>query len=226
MANSRFTQFMYSKHVMPAVIDCQFTVTPTDATGVTGLKGPGVSAVYMASSTTSTDPIFEPADGIIHVKLMDNYNKVLAVDWNAQPPVTGSSISISGSTVLTQGVPYQIVTLGTSTDANWQAAGLPSGVSAAVGQAFIAKITGGGTGTGTVKALGIGGIASIEVCGNPSLATLYPTGASNTGGWLILQSLAATSSSVTTLLPVAPTTGTVITLKFFLSNSSVTVAGE
>lgn len=213
---------MYSPHVMPVLLDVSFTVTPSAAAGVSSLTGTGVSAVYMASSTTSTDPIFEPADGIIHMKLTDNFSKLYGFSWSAQPTVTGSSISISGSSVLTQGVPYQIVTVGTSTTANWVAAGVPAGVTPAAGVVFIAKITGSGTGTGTVKALGVTNIGAIEVLGNPNLTTIAPTGVSNLGSWFVFQTLAPTSSSVTTVIPTAPTTGSVISMKLWLSNSSLT----
>jgi hypothetical protein len=222
MANQRLNQFMYSKHAMPVIVDFSFTVAPSVAAGISGLSGSQlVSAVYMHSTTTSTDPIYNPAAGYIHVKLTDNYRTFLGFDWAAEPPVTGSAINISDSSVLTQGVPYQIVTVGTSTQANWVAVGMPNGVTAAAGVSFIASVTGGGTGTGTVKALGIAGITSMEVVGNPGLTTINPTGSTSyTGAWFIFQCLAATNSSTTTQIPTAPTTGSVINMKLLLNNSS------
>lgn len=224
MANRRFTQFMYTPHIMPVLLDCQFVVDNSVAAGINTLKGPGIKAVYMNSSTTSSAPE-NPAAGYIMVQFQDNYNKFMGFDWAAIPPVTGSSISISGSTVMTVGVPYRILTVGTSTTANWAAAGLPAGVTPAVGATFLAKITGGGTGTGTVKAVTIGAVQNIESVGNPNF-TLAPTGNGNQGGWAMFQTLYSTNSSTTTEIPSAPTAGTLIYMKFYLSNSSITVQGE
>lgn len=227
MANRRFTQFQYSLEAMPVELQCSFTVAVANSAGYgqTGLVGPGISAVYMHTSATPAG-VVNPGSGYIWVKLQDNYNKLLAMDWNVQPPVTGSAINVNDTGVLTIGAPYQIVTVGTTTTAQWVAAGVPNGVTPAVGLSFLSAVTGAAGGTGTVKALGIGGIASVEVLGNTNLS-IAPTGGSTLqGGWILLQTLAATSSGTTTLIPTAPTDGSVITLKLRLSNSSLTVQGE
>lgn len=226
MANRRFTQFMYSMESMPVQLQCTFTVAAANAAGYgqTGLVGPGIQAVYMKTSSTPAGTV-NPGNGVIMVKLQDNYNKLLALDWDVQAPTTGAAINLNDTGVLTIGNVYQIVTLGTTTTAQWVAAGVPNGVTPAVGLAFVSAITGVGGGTGTVRAMGISKVADIEVMGNSNLS-LYPIGKAYQGGWLTLQILSATDASTTTQIPTAPTDGSVITLKFLLSNSSVTVQGQ
>lgn len=103
----------------------------------------------------------------------------------------------------------------------WTGVGVKPGVVPAVGVPFIATTSGvstGGGSSGTVIAAGISGITSIEVIGNTSLA-LAPiaTGYSaNTGGWVLVQFLAPTSTSVTTLIPTNPTNNSVVGMSFYV----------
>jgi len=114
---------------------------------------------------------------------------------------------------------------------NWQAVGLPLGVVPNVGAAFIATATGqstGGGSTGLVKVPSISGITSMEVVGdtNQSIAPMPMGGSPHNGGWILVQTLAPTSASVTTLIPTAPTDNTVIGMSFYVDQSSVTIAGD
>lgn len=166
-----------------------------------------------------------PAAGYIYVQFNDQYFRDYGGFDGAVAPITGSAINISGSAVMTLGVPYVITSIGTSTQANWNAVGLPLGVVPSVGLPFIATATGSGTGTGQVHAVGNSGIMRIEAVGDPSqtvndpVSAIGPT-AQGRGAYYILQCLNG-SDAVT-----APTTSSVISLKFYLSNSSVVVAGE
>lgn len=114
---------------------------------------------------------------------------------------------------------------------DWQGVGLPKGIIPAVGATFIATATGyttGGASTGTVKAIGVSGISNVELLNDPNL-TLSPVpqgGSRNSGGWAMFQMVGATSSSVTTLIPVAPTALTIINLALYLECSSVVISGE
>lgn len=114
---------------------------------------------------------------------------------------------------------------------NWQTVGLPKGVVPAIGASFIALATGqstGGGSTGTVSATGISGVSSVEIYGNPnqSLSPIPMGGSPNRGAWLMVQFLAPTSASVTTLIPVKPTDATVVEMSFYLESSSVLIAGD
>lgn len=114
---------------------------------------------------------------------------------------------------------------------NWRAVGLPKGVVPAVSASFIATATGyssrGGS-TGTVKAVTVAGISRIEVIGDPnkSLGPVPLGGSPNVGGWIMLQCLAPTSASVTTLIPAQPAAGSQIRLNFLVESKSVLISGE
>lgn len=227
MANRRFeSQFLFSFHAMQVQLDCSFTVAPADTAGngVTGQVGGGIKKVFMHTSATPATGSPNPAVGYIYVQLHDPFYNLYSHEVGFQSPVTGSGIAINGASSLTLGVPYVILTLGTTTAAEWLAVGVPAGVTPAVGVTFFAKATSaGGAHTGTVKAVGISGISSVELCGTPALSPANPV--QNGGGILIFQCLAPTSSSVTTAVPTAPAVGTIIRLKLVVSNSSILIKG-
>lgn len=302
MANTYFnSQFIYNKHTMPVLLDCNFVVDSTNGNGlgIRNLKGPGIGNVFMhttasftgtttntstavtaiaqgtgalavgmplqgtgipvgatisaitsssaitissaATSSNASETITyqavgnpNPASGIILVQLGQNYYRYYGGFYGFNSPLSGTNINISGSAVLTVGATYVITSLGTTTTAQWQAVGVPVSMTPAVGVAFTAKVTGGGTGTGTVQAPSVSGISSIEAIGDPAATFLNTnigqiSSVSNTRvnqPLLYFQTLGPTSSSVTTSIPTAPTAGTVIGMSFYLSNSSVMVKGE
>lgn len=184
MANRRFYQFFNTLHQKPVLLDCNFTVTPTNGAGVTNLVGPGIQNVWMHTSTTPTTGNPNPAAGYAVIKLQDTYNKFYLAGYSFQSPLSGAEISISGSSVLTVGVPYVITTVGTSTAANWQAVGLPAGITPAVGVCFIATATGSATGTGKVKinATAGAGVSTMDILGDPNTTILSSTTNTNVGG--------------------------------------------
>lgn len=114
---------------------------------------------------------------------------------------------------------------------NWQAIGLPKGVVPNVGASFIATATGyssrGGS-TGQVQLATVSGISSIEVIGDPNQSVSpQPMGGSpNKGAWILVQFMAPTSASVTTQLPTAPASGTVVGMSFYMEQGSTTIDGE
>lgn len=114
---------------------------------------------------------------------------------------------------------------------NWNNVGLPSGIIPSVGASFIAKATGDSTGggsTGTAIAPGVSGISSIEVVGdaNQTLAPSPMGGSPNVGGWVMVQFIAPTSSSVTTMIASAPAAGSVVGMSFLVEAGSIVIAGE
>lgn len=228
----------YVPHVMPVLLDCTFQVAPADSAGLGitagSLKGQGIQNVFMHTSTTpgkgtngQLNP--NPAAGYIYVQLSDNYFKLYQLLNEMRGPLSGTPINVDASdAALTAHNAYVIATLGTTTAADWLALGVPPGIVPAVNVPFIAKVTGAGVGTGTVQTQLSSGITKIEGVGGASLA-LAPTpvgGSPNVGGWLLLECLAPTNSSTTTSVVTAPAVGTTIRLSFYLSQSSVTVAGE
>jgi hypothetical protein len=230
MANRWFTQFVGSFHKKPVLIDCNFIVDHSNANGlgIRSLKGMGVSSVFMNTSSTPAGGNPNPAAGLIVVNFQDNWNRYFSGFSGFIAPVTGSSILIASSSVLTAGNAYVITVVGTSTAANWQAVGLAVGIVPAVGVSFIASVTGGGTGTGAVHAVGVSTVSHLEPIGDPNLGlvALASAGSTGGGGQMIFQVIGATSSSVTTNIPKAPADNTVIGMSFLFSNSSIITSGS
>ena len=233
---------IYAMHVKPVLIDCNFIVDSTNGNGlgIRSLKGPLVQNVFMNTSATpgagNTNPATpgiqvtnpNPAPGTIIIQLQDTYNRSLSGFDARVAPLTGSAIPIDNS-VLNIGQPYVITTLGNATLAQWQAVGVPAGTTPAVGVSFIAATTGAGSNTLTSRvqapADNGSGIVSIETVGDPNTAMSANIATQGYGTYLILQCrhVAGLGSA---LAVAAPADGTVISLCFYLSDSSVTVAGE
>jgi hypothetical protein len=194
-------------------INCNFIVDAANGNGLglRSLKGSGVSKVFMHTSATPASGSPNPLPGFILVQLASPYAAYEGGSVGFVSPVSGSPLNISSG--VTKGQAYVIVSVGTTTQTQWQAIGLPVGIVPAVGVSFVASVTGNGVGTGVVEvpATAGSGIFSLEVVGNANLSS-NPTDGS--GAWLLLQLLAPTSSSVTTLIPTAPADGTVIGLTF------------
>lgn len=213
----------YAPHTMPILIDCNFAVSVADSAGkgITGLKGPGVSAVYMNTSTTPSTYNPNPAAGEIVVKLQDNYNKYFC-HWGSIIGPNGAATTSSKANVLNI-----ITVLGTATTAQWNTVGLPVGVTPAVGVVFVgtvAAVIGGSAQTAIALAAGAG-IDHIETVGLPNL-DLSPAGVSAAAGSLAGQGSLLYFRCLKNGVLTAPTDLSVISLSIYLSNSSVTVSGE
>ena len=159
-----------------------------------------------------------PAAGYIMVKLTDTYNRYLYGTAGFVSPVSGTPL-----TSTTAGLVYVIVSLGTTTLAQWYAAGLPSSLTPAVGMPFVALATGaiGGTGAVEVPKTGASGIDHIEIVGDPNseLVAVNPVGGIVSGGYVLQQCLFEGALT-------APNDGTVIGLTMCMSDSSILIAGE
>lgn len=242
MANRNFPNSrIYTGHVMPVLIDCNFIVDAANGNGlgIRSLKGPYVQNVFMHTSTTAgignsnpqtpniaiTNP--NPAAGTIVVQLQDNFNRIYT-GGNAIVSPVGTPVAITAaSTNLTIGVAYVITTVGDATAANWLAVGVPAGVTPAVGVAFIAKATGAGTGTTSrVAPTAANGseVFAIETVGDSNLLAGTSIQSKGYGAQIILQARNDSSSDHSAI--VQPADGSVISLWFLLSNSSIIVAGE
>ncbi len=213
----------YAPHTMPILVDCNFVVSAADSAGngIISLKGPGVSAVYMHTSTTPSATNPNPAAGEIVVKLQDNYNKYFA-HYDSIIGPNGAATTSSKANVLNI-----ITVLGTATVAQWQAVGLPVGVTPAVGVVFVgsqAAVIGGSAQTAIALAAGAG-IDHIETVGQPNL-TLAPGTVNAVAGSLNGQGGTLYFRCLKNAVLTAPTDLSVISLSIYLSNSSVSVAGE
>ena len=229
MANRNFPNSrIYTGHVFPVLLDCNFIVDSANGNGlgIRSLKGPFVKSVYMHTSATPAAGNPNPAVGTIVVQLQDNYNRLFTGGYSVVSPVSGSALKVDNS-ALTAGVAYIITALdATNTSAAaWHTLGVPAGVTPAVGVSFIAANSGtsGNVSSARVMATATNGsgIAQIETVGD-SNQSIAPSPSANQGfGSQIIMQCRNYSNAV-----AAPADGTVISLSFLLSNSSITVAGE
>lgn len=178
----------------------------------------GSITLTLATSTSTTGSITyqgvgspNPATGYIAVQLSKAHAGYQNGTFGFVSPLSGSSVNISSG--LTANAAYTIVSVGTSTAANWQAIGLAPGITPTVGATFFASTSSAGTGTGAVQLILATGstVDHLEVVGDPN-QTCNPS--DGTGSSFILVSLGATNSSTTTFIAKAPADNTVIGLTF------------
>ena len=195
------------------------SVTIDGGAGITRLMALNGSITIAAAVTLSLPPA-QPASGggTIIVQLQDNYNRSLC-GFNARvSPINGVP-----STTVAAGTPVIITSLGTATLAQWQAVGLPLGLTPAIGLSFVPTTSATIGGGATVEAPSIlgSGVASIETVGDPNLSIAPDLSKSQGfGSQFILQCRSYAMADV------APADGTVISLSFYLSDSGVYVQGE
>jgi hypothetical protein len=193
----------------------------TSATPGAGNTNPATPGIAV------TNP--NPAAGTIIVQLQDVFNRLLTSSYSIVSPL-GSNLKVDASdAALTAGVAYVITILGDATAADWLALGVPAGVTPVVGVAFIAKVTGSGTASVTrvaPTAAAGSGMLQIEGVGdaNQSISPA-PGAAQGFAAQIIMQCRNASGSSAASAI-AAPADGTMISLSFLLSNSSVLIAGE
>lgn len=212
---------IYSMHVQPVLIDCNFIVDNTNANGIASLKGPAVNEVLMNSAHATPSAVI--AVGTIKVQLSDNYSKLYSLTSSIRSPNSGTPVKIDNS-ALTAGVAYTITVLGDASAAKWLAIGVPAGITPAVGVSFIA-LTNGGAGntlTSRVQAAAATGstVQSIEMVGDPNQSLAPIPSSPGEGAQILLQCRDAAGALV------APAAGSVIQLSFMLSNSSIQIQGE
>lgn len=238
MANRNFASGgkIYSMHVKPVLLDCNFVVDSANGNGlgIRSLKGPMIQNVFMHTSSTpgagNSNPNSpnvvvlnpNPAAGTIVVQLQDNYNRSFSGANAIVSPVSGTPL-----TSTTANIAVVIVSLGTATPAqslaDFQAKGLPKGILPAVGVSFVPSASGviGHSAAVEIAAALGSGIASIETLGDPNLSIApNPTVSQGFGAQLILQCRDYAGAIAN------PADGSVISLQFYLSDSSILIQGE
>lgn len=217
----------YSNITQPVKIDLNFVtdVANGNGLGVRSVKSNGyVRNVFMHTSASPgvhdgyTNP--NPNVGYVLIQFKNNFRYYLGGFAGIVPPLSSSNL-----TSVSAGTPYVITTLGTTTLAQWQASGLPMGLVPTVGQSFIAIRTGALGGTGTMGAPGIPTVLQTSVVGDPNASINSFPVATAGGAWLLVQLMAATNSSTTTLVAASPADGSVISLPAYFDASSVTIDG-
>ncbi len=219
-----------------ATLTCVSTITqpvssiPQDGSTVIPESGPSIPIKFTITSGSATaGSIWTDGSGHLYTVTTTVSSGTTLLTSGIGTPIGSTLTFISGpgaSTALTFSAAIGNYSTGftfaqTVSDTNlqdWNGVGLPRGITPAVGASFVATHTGAGASTGTVKALGVSGISSIEVIGDPNL-TLAPQpqgGSPNVGGWILIQFLGATNSGTTTLIPTAPAAGSLVNLSFYV----------
>jgi len=229
MANRNFASGgkIYSMHVKPALLDCNFVVDSANGNGLglRSLKGPMIQNVYMHTSATPAAGSPNPAPGTIVIQLMDKFNRSFGGFNAIVSPASGSALKIDNS-ALTQGSAYIITSLDPAIpNSQWVALGLPAGVLPAVGASFVAASVGAGSNSSSARVMATAAagsaICNIETVGDPNLS-LNPDPSANQGfgGQIILQCRNYSGAVA------APADGSVISIAMYLSDSSIVIQGE
>lgn len=207
---------------MPVLLDVSIPIGASGAVGT--IVGPYVSSVTKL------------ATGMYKIQMADSYSGYYIGGAQFISPVTGSALLIDASSAaLSVGSAYQITVVGDATAAQWTALGVPTGVTPAVGVAFVALATGNGaTSTARVKLMAAGsGIDKIELLANPNTSIAPATATLGVLGTIVMiQTLQAQIGAATTqgtalqYAPASPADGSTLKLSFLLSNSSVLIGGE
>jgi hypothetical protein len=162
---------------------------PTAPTNVWAQTGDNVAYLSWSLVATATSyQVQRSVDGVtfsnLGISVLPNYT-----DSSSQ-----NNVAVD-STNLIVGFRYMITSLGTSTQADWTALGVPSSVAPSYGVTFVATATGSGTGSGQVQEYGntyfyqvaalngsgTGPYTSINPVGNTLSATPLPTGVTSLG---------------------------------------------
>lgn len=190
---------------------CNFIVDHSNGNGlgIRSLKGQGVANVFMHTSATAAANNPNPAVGGIVVELAAAYLGYVNGSYGFGSPISGTPINVTSG--LTQFQLYVIISVGTTTPAQWLALGLAANVVPAVGACFVAATASAGSGTGVVEALASTGsnVSGLELAGDPNQTCNVSSGA-----LIYCQTFGATSSGSTVKIPVAPVDNTVIGLTF------------
>lgn len=178
MAGRNYTgNRVFNFHVFPVCLDAVYDIGSSGAPTIRSGTGKGITGLTRLAA------------GQYRLQLDDNYNQLFSFQASLKSPVTGSGIA---ATALTPGLVYQIVTLGTTTQANWVTAGLPVGITAAVGVTFKCAAT--SSGNGTAKLLGTSGVSCVELLGdNTGMLSNQPFIQGGGGGFIDFQCMGPAS---------------------------------
>jgi hypothetical protein len=201
---------------------------PQDGSTAIPSQGPPIPIVFTISSgSASANSVWTDGSGHLYTVTATVASGTTLNTSGVGAPVGGTLTYVSGSGSTTA-LSFSSAVAGLATgfsfaqtvsDTNlgdWEAVGVPKGLIPSLGMSFVAIATGAGASTGQVHAAGVSGITSIEVIGDPnqSIAPQPQGGSPFSGAWLLVQMLGATSSSVTTLIPTAPASGSVVGMSF------------
>jgi hypothetical protein len=214
---------IYMNICKPQEIELNFIVDAANGNGlgVRSIKSNGyVRNVFMHTSSTpgvGLDGVVNPNPiaGYILIQFKNNFNYCLSGSNSIVSPVSGSPL-----TSTTAGHAYIIVSLGTASLSQWQAAGVPQGLTPSVGMSFIALATGTIGGSAAVEVPSFSSVDSIETVGDPNQSINPSNIAQNGGAYLLLQCVTSASGSPALATPAS---GSVIAMRFRFDGSSVSI---
>lgn len=185
------SQRFFNWHAMAVQLDAEVTIGGSGApTLVTS------SAASSIPTSRGIKSITRLNTGIYQIQLDDNYSQLL--DYKANF-TAGAGGTVNMGSLVTNTV-YRILTIGTSTQAQWVAAGLPVGITAAVGMVF--KAAGAGAGNGTTTAVVANAANGIELLTTPSgadqMLNNQPFTQGLGGGYITFQCRAGTAAGTFT----------------------------
>lgn len=181
MANRNYASSrVFGMHMMPIALDMSVSIGASGAPTIETGSGYGIASITRMAA------------GQYRIRLQDNYMKLLMLNARMQSPVSGSAIP-AGS--LSPGTVYQITSMGTTTQAQWVTAGVPVGITAAVGVTFKCAAT--SAGTGEAKVLGSSGISNVELMGNNVNMLNYQPFNPNLGGYIDIQCMSPSAAAPT-----------------------------
>lgn len=205
MANRNFpASRQFGMHFMPVQLILNATIGASGAPTIVTGQGLGIASITRLVA------------GVYRIQLQDNYNTLLNVRGNVSSAVTGSNVAVTG---ITPGIVYQITVLGTTTAAGWVTAGLPAGITPAVGATFKAAAT--TTGTGQVKVLAASAITSIQPMSTPSTMLSNQPNTPLLGSFIDIMCVGPTDASTTTAIAQDPADGSTLSIVLLLNNSGV-----
>lgn len=206
---------------------------PQDGSIVIPDQGPSIPIIFtVTSASASSGAIYTDGSGHLYVVSATIASQTTLNVSGIGAPIGATLTKVSGTGDAS--ITFSAAVAGYATGfafaqtvkdtnlADWNAVGLPKGLVPTVGQSFVAIATGAGASTGQVHAVGVSGITSIEVVGDPNLSFgPAPQGGSpNVGAWILIQFTAATNSSTTTLVATAPAASSVVGLSFYVDYKS------
>jgi hypothetical protein len=203
----------------------QLTSTTNHNVYVIGSVGSALGYSFTVTSANATQGATYTNNSVTFTVLSTISGGTTLVCSGASAPLaSGTLTKASGTGDAT--ITFSAVTTGAATTlAQWQAAGLPAGLTPTVGQSFVATQTAAIGGSAWVSAPSISGNACVEVVGDPNQSIANSSIAANGGAYLLVQFLSATNSSTTTLIPTAPADGTIVSMRLNFDGSSVTIDG-
>jgi hypothetical protein len=226
---------IYMNVAKPMLIAANLVVDHTNGNGlgIRSLKSNGyIENVFMnttaAPGTNNGHLNPNPLPGFALIQFKNNFNAYLG-GFSGFVSTVQTSTKIDNG-VLVVGQAYVITVVGNSTLAQWQAIGVPQGLTPSVGMSFIAITTGAGANVSTSRVMlpKPSGILAVEVVGDPNQSIANSNLATNAGAYLLLQFLAPTVTAGaygTPMIPTAPADGSVFGFTSWFDGSTVTVDG-